>query len=109
MIGTNMLDINNPDALREHILNADLALLDFWAPWCGPCRMMSPVLDALQANNPNLVIGKVNVDTNQELADTFGVRSIPTIILFKKGEVQGTLVGSKSLERLQQFIDGTHA
>ncbi|KVP17228.1 thioredoxin [Burkholderia ubonensis] len=101
-----MTDIKTPTDLQDNILSADVALLDFWAPWCGPCRTMMPALEALQANNPNLVIGKVNVDENQALAQTFGIRSIPTLILFRKGEVKGTLVGAQSLERLQQFVNG---
>lgn len=99
-----MIEIKTPAELQEKILSADVALLDFWAPWCGPCRMMMPNLETLQANSPDLTIGKVNVDENQELAKAFGIRGIPTLVLLKKGEVQGTLVGAQSLERLQQFV-----
>ncbi|KVP75397.1 thioredoxin [Burkholderia ubonensis] len=101
-----MPEIKTPSDFQDQILSADVALLDFWAPWCGPCRMMMPNLEALQVNNPNLVIGKVNVDENMALAQTFGIRSIPTLILVRKGEVKGTLVGAQSLERLQQFVNG---
>ncbi|KVP97073.1 hypothetical protein WJ97_13370 [Burkholderia ubonensis] len=101
-----MPEIKTPSDFQDQILSADVALLDFWAPWCGPCRMMMPNLEALQVNNPNLVIGKVNVDENKALAQTFGIRSIPTLILVRKGEVKGTLVGAQSLERLQQFVNG---
>ncbi|KVP98209.1 hypothetical protein WJ96_06455 [Burkholderia ubonensis] len=101
-----MPEIKTPSDFQDQILSADVALLDFWAPWCGPCRMMMPNLEALQVNNPNLVIGKVNVDENKALAQTFGIRSIPTLILVRKGEVKGTLVGAQSLERLQQFVYG---
>ena len=99
-----MIEIKTPAELQDKILSADVALLDFWAPWCGPCRMMMPNLETLQSNSPVLTIGKVNVDENQELAKAFGIRGIPTLVLLKKGEVQGTLVGAQSLERLQQFI-----
>lgn len=99
-----MIEIKTPAELQDKILSADVALLDFWAPWCGPCRMMMPNLETLQTNSPDLTIGKVNVDENQELAKAFGIRGIPTLVLLKKGEVQGTLVGAQSLERLQQFV-----
>lgn len=99
-----MIEIKTPAELQDKILSADVALLDFWAPWCGPCRMMMPNLETLQSNSPVLTIGKVNVDENQELAKAFGIRGIPTLVLLKKGEVQGTLVGAQSLERLQQFV-----
>ena len=101
-----MIEIKTPAELQDKILSADVALLDFWAPWCGPCRMMMPNLETLQTNSPDLTIGKVNVDENQELAKAFGIRGIPTLVLLKKGEVQGTLVGAQSLERLQQFVNG---
>lgn len=100
-----MIDINSPADLANNIINADVALLDFWAPWCGPCRGMMPALEQLQANNPELVIGKVNVDDNRELAQTFGIRSIPTLVLFRAGEATATLTGAHPLERLQAFID----
>lgn len=99
-----MIEINSPDDLRNHVLSAPLALLDFWAPWCGPCRMMNPVLERLQEQHPELVIAKVNVDENKPLAQTFGLRSIPTVVFFKDGEVKTTLVGAQTLDKLQQVI-----
>lgn len=100
-----MIDIKSPADLQAKILSADVALVDFWAEWCGPCRALAPVLDVLQENNPSLVIGKVNVDENQELAKAAGIRSIPALVLFKGGKSQGMLVGANSLERIQQFVD----
>lgn len=104
-----MIDINSPDDLQHHILSADYALLDFWAPWCGPCRNLAPTLAALASANPALVIGKVNVDENRELAKAAGIRGIPALVLFKKGESQGVLSGNHPLEKLQQFVDGAKA
>jgi len=101
-----MIDIKSPAELQEHILSADVAVLDFWAPWCAPCRALAPTLEALQAKNPNLVIGKVNVDENPGLAKAAGIRGIPALVLFKAGESAGTLTGIQGLERLQQFVDG---
>jgi thioredoxin 1 len=103
-----MIDIKNPSDLQEHILTADVAVLDFWAPWCGPCRALAPTLDALEKKNPELVIGKVNVDENPGLAKAAGIRGIPALVLFKKGETLGMLTGSQSLEKLQQFVDGAN-
>lgn len=104
-----MIDIQTPSDLRDHILSAKLAVLDFWAPWCGPCCSLLPTLEALQAGNPAVVIGKVNVDDNPGLAQASGIRSIPSLVLFRNGEAIGTLTGIQTLERLQQFIDGANA
>lgn len=99
-----MLEITTPAELQARILSADTALLDFWAPWCGPCRMMMPNLEALQKRCPDLTIGKVNVDENKELAKAFGLRSVPTVVLFRKGQVKGSLVGAQSLASLEKFV-----
>jgi thioredoxin 1 len=101
-----MIDIKNPADLQEKLLSADVALIDFWAPWCGPCKQMMPSLENLQASNPALVIGKVNCDEAQELAQSFGVRAIPTLVLLKKGHVAGTRVGAQTLDQLTKFING---
>lgn len=103
-----MIDIKNPSDLQEQVLSANVAVLDFWAPWCNPCRALMPALEALQANNPSLVIGKVNVDENQGLAKASGIRSIPSLVLFKNGEAVDTLTGVHGLERLQKFIDSAN-
>jgi thioredoxin 1 len=102
-----MIDIKNPSDLNDKILSADVALVDFWAPWCAPCKALAPNLEVLQAKNPSLVIGKVNVDENPELAKAAGIRGLPTVVLFKKGESVGARVGLLSVDKLQQFIDGT--
>ena len=68
-------------------------LLDFWASWCGPCRMMSPVVDEIAEENPDILVGKVNVDEQPELAQSFGVMSIPTLVVLKGGKVAAQSVG----------------
>lgn len=71
-------------------------LLDFYADWCGPCQMVSPVVDEIAAENPQYLIGKINVDNESELARTFKVFSIPTLVVLKNGEITSRSVGAKS-------------
>ncbi len=81
-------------------------LVDFWASWCGPCRMIAPILDELAADyGDKISIVKVNVDENQESPAKFGIRGIPTLLLFKNGTLMGTKVGAASKSQLAAFID----
>lgn len=102
-----MLDIKTSSDIQNLAATAPVTLVDFWAPWCGPCKMVAPLLEKLEANNPGLVVAKVNVDEDacKPLASQYGVRGIPTLVLLKDGKVQATLVGAHSLDRLQQLVD----
>ena len=81
-------------------------LVDFWAEWCGPCKMIAPVLDELAAEYDGRIrIGKVNIDEDQELAAQYGVRAIPTLLLFKGGTVAEQLVGMRSKKDLKHSLD----
>ena len=80
-------------------------LLDFWAEWCGPCKMIAPVLEQIAEEKSDvIIIGKINVDENSQTATKFGIRGIPTLMLFKNGESIGTQVGALSKNDLEKFI-----
>ena len=80
----------------DTIKNAKVAVVDFWAPWCGPCRMIAPIIEELseEYKDKGVVVGKVNTDEQQELAIQFGIRSIPTVLFFKDGELVDSMIGA---------------
>jgi thioredoxin 1 len=101
-----MESINEADFGEKVINSSTPALVDFWAEWCGPCKMLAPVLEELSNDNQGKInIFKVNVDHNQQLAVQFNIRSIPTLLFFKDGQVQEQVVGLKSKSDLQASID----
>ncbi|MEX4081871.1 thioredoxin [Haemophilus influenzae] len=103
---SEVLHINDAD-FESVVVNSDIpVLLDFWAPWCGPCKMIAPVLDELAPEFAGKVkIVKMNVDDNQATPAQFGVRSVPTLLLIKNGQVVATQVGALPKTQLANFIN----
>jgi thioredoxin 1 len=94
-------------SFEEKVLNSDKpVLVDFWAEWCGPCRMVGPIIDEISKDyEDKAVIGKVDVDSNQEFAAKFGVRNIPTVLFFKNGEMVERKVGVAPKESYTEILD----
>ena len=98
------MEIKNEQEFKD-IINGDYALIDFFATWCGPCKMMGPVLENVASNRDTIKVAKVDVDKFESLARTYGVMSIPTLILFKNGQVVSTKVGFTAEPLLNEWID----
>jgi thioredoxin 1 len=103
-------EFNDTNFEREVLQSDGPVLVDFWAPWCGPCRMIAPVVEELAGENSGSIkIGKLNVDDAPNAAQSFDVSSIPTLIIFKHGEVVERFVGVQPKSRLQQAINAATA
>ena len=101
---SNVITVTSENFESEVLNSEKPVLVDFWASWCGPCRMHSPIVDEIAEEVQTIKIGKVNVDEQQDLAGKFGVMSIPTLILFKNGQPVNKSVGAKSKAALLDFI-----
>jgi thioredoxin 1 len=106
MASPNIVTLTKDNFPQEVLQSATPVLVDFWAEWCGPCKAIAPVLDELADEYQGRVrIGKVNIDEYQELAAQFGIRAIPTLLLFKQGQVAEQIVGLRSKRDLKASFD----
>ena len=106
MAAPNIVNLTQENFAAEVLKASTPVLVDFWAEWCGPCKMIAPVLDELATEYAEQVkIGKVNIDEHQALAAEYGVRAIPTLLLFHKGEVADQMVGLRSKRDLKASLD----
>jgi thioredoxin 1 len=106
MTSANIVTLTEANFSQEVVSSAVPVLVDFWAEWCGPCKMIAPILDEIaQEYDGRLKIGKVNIDNEQGLASQHGIRAIPTLLVFKNGQVADQIVGLKSKRDLKANLD----
>ena len=100
----SVMNISKANFTEEVIHSTRPVLLDFWAPWCGPCRMVGPILEEIAAERPDVKVGKVNVDEQPELAGQFGITSIPTLMVLKNGEIVNQAMGARPKSQILALL-----
>jgi len=101
----SVININKTNFEHEITKSDKKVLLDFWAPWCGPCRMLLPVIDEIAAERDDIKVAKVNVDDETELAKKYGIMSIPTLMIFENGNIIKKSIGAKDKESILDMLD----
>ena len=105
MAPENIIDVTDESFDADVLKASNAVLVDFWAPWCGPCKQIAPILDEVAvAMKDKVTVAKINIDDNPNTPGKYGVRGIPTLMLFNDGNVQGTKVGAVSKAKLEEFI-----
>ena len=101
-----VVNITNAN-FKEEVLESDKkVLVDFWAPWCGPCRMVSPIVEEIAEENAAIKVAKINIDEQPQLASQYGVMSIPTLMVFENGDVVDKAVGARNKAFILQMLEG---
>jgi thioredoxin 1 len=106
MAGNNLVEFTEQNFEDQVLKSGKPVLVDFWAPWCAPCRMMGPTVEAVAKEYADrAIVGKINVDDNQNIAGRYNIRGIPTLLLFKGGQVQEQVVGATSKDVITKLIE----
>ncbi len=100
-----LITVTKENFEAEIIKNGKIALIDFWASWCGPCKMIAPIVEEVAEECSDIIVGKVNVDEQPELANLFGITSIPTLAVVKDGKLVGQAVGYRQKEEILELLD----
>ena len=101
-----VVNITNAN-FKEEVLESDKkVLVDFWAPWCGPCRMVSPIVEEIAEENAAIKVAKINIDEQPQLASQYGVMSIPTLMVFENGDIADKAVGARNKGFILQMLEG---
>lgn len=101
-----IVEITNANFTNEVLESEQKVLVDFWAPWCGPCRMVSPIVDEIANETSAVKVCKINIDEQPQLASLYGVMSIPTLLVFQSGEVVNRAVGARNKQFILQMLEG---
>ena len=106
---SNVIEIRDEENFNNDVLNSEMpVLVDFWAEWCGPCKQLAPTVEEVASEKSEIIkVCKMDVDSNREIAAKYGIRSIPSLIIFKNGEPAGVEVGALTKQQLEDFINTT--